>query len=236
MEKSEQTHSYFSNACSWIDDYHSSLISSRNRYQYAFFVSAILSVALVFSLIVLLPLQKTQLVIVHEGPTGYEWITTAKPQQPINPTWLRTKAEIAHYIETREAYDPDLYFYQYHEVQLLSSTTVFSAYESSQISSNKTAAINLLGTKGYRTVIIKTILPLNHAPNSTDKNSQQSHFAQVDFVVIDHLLDTTNVVKTPYSVLVGWRYVGIPTDPYQRLHNWDGFQITQYSIQPVYIR
>ncbi len=61
---------YFQSAMSWSDDLHAQVLVSRNRYQKAFLMSMILAALLVLCLCILLPLQRTQLVIVHEGMAG----------------------------------------------------------------------------------------------------------------------------------------------------------------------
>lgn len=222
---------YFKQAKSWADDRYAQLLASRQRYQLAFFTCIGLCSLLVICLIVLLPLRSTQLIIVHSNSEGNSWISTARLQQKPKLNWAITKAEIAHYIATRESYDPAFYKFQYKQIHLLSSPSVFAQYELLQSNSNKAAAINLLGAKGYRTVTIHAVLALSQ---STRQQPNKKNLAQVDFVINDHLFGETRITKTPYTALVSWRHTGFATKPYQQLYDWDGFQITQYKLQPIY--
>ena len=227
--KSENSISdYFQHANSWADDIYTAMITSRNRYQLAFFACLLLCALLTVCLIILIPTQHTELVVVHEGDSGYVWLSTTQQDAKLPSNWARSKAEIAHYIITRESYDPLLYGYQSNEVKLLSSPQVLNEYEISQDNSNKLAAINLLGSKGYRTVTVNNVLSLNDF-----QKGKKVNLAQVDFVIVDHLFGDTQTIKTPYTALVSWQYNHLPTDSQKMLSNWDGFQITKYIIQPV---
>lgn len=222
---------YFKKAQDWAEDRQAQLITSRQRYQWAFFSILILCGLLVLCLIILLPLKSTQLVIVHNNNQGYSWVSTTKLNAAVKPNWAMTKTEIAHYIVTRESYDPAFYQFQYKHVRLFSSPSVFAQYELLQSNANKAAAINLLGAKGYRTVTIHAILPLSQA---TKKNPNKKNLAQVDFVIKDHLYGETQTTKTPYTVLISWQHLGLATKPYQQIYNWDRFQVTHYQLQPIY--
>ncbi len=222
---------YFKQAQDWAEDRYAQLLTSRQRYQWAFFASLILCALLIICLIVLLPLRDTQLVIVHSNDKGYSWISTAQTNKAIKPNWAISKSEIAHYVMTREAYDPAFYRFQYQQVRLLSSPAVFAQYELLQSSSNKQATINLLAAKGYRTVTIHAILPLSH---TSTKQADKRNLAQVDFAVSDHLYGEEQATKIPYTALISWQHTGLASKPYQQLYNWDGFQVIRYSLQPVY--
>ncbi len=222
---------YFKTARSWADDIYSSTLASRNRYKLAFLVSAGLVALLALCIMVMVPLQRTELVIAHEGQGGYVWISTTHDHMKMPATWARTQAEIAHYITTRESYHPNLYHHQTSEVALLSSPDVQAGYEASQASDNAEAPINVLKVKGYRTVQIQNILPLDSASKNTKTNHDHTNIAQVNYTVTDHLFGRAGGVKTPYSAIVSWQYSGVPSSPEGKLEDWDGFQITKYQTQ-----
>ncbi|OGT30626.1 MAG: hypothetical protein A3E87_06600 [Gammaproteobacteria bacterium RIFCSPHIGHO2_12_FULL_35_23] len=219
---------YFQQANSWADDLYTRMTISKNRYQLAFYSALLLCSLLIICLIILIPTQHTELVVVHEGEDGYVWLSTTQTDSTLPTTWPRSRAEIAHYVTTRESYDPLLYNYQANEVKVLSSPQVLNEYELSQESNNKFAAINLLGDKGYRTVTINNVLPLSNI-----QSGKKINLAQINFVVVDHLFGDSKTIKIPYTGLISWQYTNFPTDPKKMLSDWDGFQITKYISQPV---
>lgn len=224
---------YFQVAQSWADDVYTSMTISRNRYQMAFFAMALLCVCLVIGMVTLLPLQHTALVVVHEGSGGHIWLSTVTSHDNVPVNWARTEAEIAHYVQVRASYDPSLYQDEAKEVNLLSSPEVQLQYALSQSSRHPHAPVHLLGDKGYRTVIVHNVLPLDSV--SQNKNGINTHvnLAQVNYTVIDHWFGEDQTTQTPYTALVSWRYAGIPHNPEKLLHDWDGFLVTKFMIQPV---
>jgi type IV secretory pathway component VirB8 len=181
-------------------------------------------------------MQHTELVVVHQGQSGYVWLSTSKGNHPISASWVRTKAELAHYVEVRESYDPTMYTHQTSEVSLLSSSDVNQEYELSQSQTNKLAPINLLGAKGYRTVQVNSIFQLDStAQNKGQIQKTHINLAQVSFTVTDHLFGDNKTITTPYTALVSWKYTGTPTSPSEMLKDWDGFQVTDYKIQQVLV-
>lgn len=225
--------SYFLTTQSWVDDIYTATIVSRNRYKIAFFSAICLAALLSICVLTLVPAQHTELVVVHEGQGGYTWLSTTQKDEKLATNWIRTQAEISHYVATREAYDPLMYRYQSGEVGLLSALDVVSDYDHSQASDNKTAPINLLGNKGYRTVTINSVLPLDSADKNKNAAEKHINLAQVNFVVTDHLVGQAQTTQTPYTALVSWDYRNPPSDPNKMLQNWDGFVITKYVVQPV---
>jgi type IV secretory pathway component VirB8 len=235
---------YFNQAASWADDSYATAIASRHRYQLAWIVSMMLAVLLAIAVSILIFTQQSQLVVVHEGDSGYAWVSTLKPNQTIPINFARTASEIAHYVRARESYDPLLYAYQTQEVKWQSSDAVYADYALSQASTNANAPITVLGAKGYRTVIIQSILPLdnpteatmttkNNSNNDDDNKGSAVNCVQVDFVTVDHVLGESKTIKTPYTALVSWRYAGVPTNPAKLYSDWDGFTVTKYQVEPV---
>jgi type IV secretion system protein VirB8 len=177
--------------------------------------------------------EQVQLIVVHEGSSGYEWISAVKPTEKPPVSWLKTRAEIARYLNARESYDPTLYSYQAREVALMSSPSVFSDYEQAQDSHEKNSPVRELGARGYRTVKILNVLRIDAIPEKPTPGVHHENLAEVSFELEDHFLETNQVVKKPYTAMVSWRYEGVPKDPERLFKNWDGFQVVKYQIQPV---
>jgi len=225
---------YFQTARLWYDDIYTAHVVRAKRYQLAFFSMVGFCAVLSLSIAVMMPLKSTQLIVVHQGESGYAWVETVSPHTRLKASWIKTQAEITHYVETREGYDPLLYPQQTHEVQLLSNGLVEREYVESQTANNPSAPINTLGTKGYRTVTVNSILPLDSESNNTNTHSHKHvNLAQVNFVMTDHALATGKTTHYSYSALIAWEYQGVPATPQAQLHNWDGFQVTKYVVQAV---
>lgn len=241
-EKHELTPNYFTLASSWSDDWVSQTLLSKQRYKLLFIIMSSLCALLVIAIILLTPLVRTQLIVVHEGVGGQgSWVSVVKNNEKIPISWARAKNEIAHYVISRESYDPLLYKHNLKLVKLFSNKAVESQYILEQ-SDNKSALINTLGAKGYRTVDIKNILPLdldktrlddnNNSKNGGLSNSANSaNLAKVDFEVIDHFIGSTQTVCQSYSAIISWDYLGAPADPEGKFNNWDGFLVTKYIRQ-----
>jgi len=230
---SKHTANYFQQAKSWADDIYTATIVSRNRYKIAFLSMAGLSMLLTLCICMLIPAQHTELVVVHQGDSGYTWLSITKPHEKLPQNLVRTRAEIAHYVMARESYDPLLYGYQTKDVNLFNTPEIQAEYEMAQDVHNKTAPINLLADKGYRTVLINNIMMLDSRAKNKTKSDKHVNLAQVDFVVEDHFFDIHRTIKIPYTAIMSWRHEGIPSDAYQKLKNWDGFKVTKYVVQPV---
>ena len=239
-QKQESTPDYFTLASSWSDDWVSQTLLSKQRYKLLFIIMSSLCSLLVIAIVCLTPLVRTQLIIVHEGVGGQgSWVSLVKNNEKIPISWARAKNEIAHYIISRESYDPLLYKHNLKLVKLFSNKEVESQYILDQ-SDNKSALINTLGAKGYRTVDIKNILPLDLDKTRSDDKSYNSkngdlansaNLAKVDFEVIDHFIGSTQVVRQSYSAIISWGYLGAPSDPEGKFNNWDGFLVTKYIRQ-----
>jgi type IV secretory pathway component VirB8 len=232
-ERTPKSEGYFENARHWSDDIYLSSLVSRNRYRAAFYGMAGLVALMAISIAGLVPLQHTELVVVHEGESGYTWLSTTKAGEKPPEDWARTQAEIAHYVRTRESYDPLLYRAQVQEVKSFSSPQVQVEYDLSQSKDRKFSPINVLGTKGYRTVQVNSVLKLDDESASKNKHDPHSNLAQVSYLVTDHFLGSSETISVPYLALISWEVRGIPEDPHQKLQNWDGFTITKFQTQPV---
>jgi len=223
---------YFQTARSWSDDIHAETVVSRNRYKVAFYSMSGLCALSIICIMMLIPLQSTQLVIVHEGANGYVWVSTAKADAHIKPNKARTRAELAHYVMTRESYYPEMYIHQTKEVSLLSSPAVLNEYELSQAQSNKLAAINLLGNKGYREVQINSIVSLDSlSQNQSGQKATHINLALVYYTLIDHFYGESKTQATHMMAKVSWAYDGVPDNPSAILNDYDGFKITGFSAQ-----
>lgn len=233
LNKQAKDSDYFKTAGSWQDDYYGMAVATLARYKLTCWVLVGVCALLIMTIAILVPVQHTELVVVHQGQSGYTWLSTTTEHERIKPSWARTQSEIAHYVRTRAAYDPLFYRRQSHEVALLSTPEVLAQYELAQSGDNKSAPINVLGSKGYRTVTINNVLPLDHASHDPQPSDHHVNLAQVDYVVVDHFYGQQQTVKTPYTALVSWRYDGIPADPLQQFGDWDGFRVTKFIVQPV---
>ena len=230
--KADKKENTFAQATSWADDVLTNVIASRNRYKVAFYSATGLAVLMLLCIMILVPTQHTELVVVHSGQSGYTWLSMTKVHQQVPATWKRTQAEIAHYVVARESYDPLLYRHQTREVDALSTAELQGQYALAQSSDNKASPINLLGAKGYRTVVVHNVLLQDLASRNHKGVGHHINLAQVNYVIIDHLFGQSRTISTGYTAIVSWRYDGIPSSPDKQLSDWDGFTMVRFTSAP----
>ena len=94
---------YFTQARNWADDIYTTTIISRNRYQMAFFAAMGLVALSMLALIVLIPLQHTELLLVNHYPDGRVLVEPIhQPYAPSNPS--QVESELIHYVVNRESF------------------------------------------------------------------------------------------------------------------------------------
>lgn len=217
---------FFQTARNWADDIYVEAIASRNRYRFAFLWSLFIISLFLVCFIVLLPLQHTQLVLVHHVDDGTVWVELLK-NQTLKPTHAQIESDIVRYVVNRESYSVSAYDHQYALVNLLSSKSVAQAYQQSQTASNPDSPISRFKRRVVRHVHVQNIIFL--------KSDPKHPLAQVNFRVIDHDHFTGRNKKQSMLALVSWRYWGIAKDPESRWMNWDGFKVSHYSVQQRHI-
>lgn len=233
VELRTDTQSYFVEARSWVDDLYTSAIISRNRYKLAFLVSMGLAIMLTIAISGLIPLQHMEPLLINHYPDGR--VSVVPIAQPYAPTsQAPVESDIVRYVVNRESYDASSYDTQYSLINLLSDNNVAQQYINEQSSSNKSAPINQLGDKGFRTVHIDSVVFLDSTlKNNGESSTKRTHYnlAQVNFTITGHATNSSNKHTTALTALVAWCYQGTPSSPSDRWRNWDGFTITRYTVE-----
>jgi type IV secretion system protein VirB8 len=209
-------HDYFQLASSWADDYYALIQASRNRYRIAFLSAMTLSVLLVVAIIILMPLEHFEPLIVHEYQDGVISIEPANLKN-FDPNQAMIESEIVRYVIAREAYDPVSYQVQYRLVELMSNHVVSQQYRDEQGKDNPDAVINKLANKLTREVRVESIM-------------LHKDFSQVNFTIIDVDKSSKQRKSVPLVATIVWEYRGIPKNPKDRWDNWDGFTVTDYHV------
>ena len=203
---STEVGNYFKQARSWADDVYTAAIVSRNRYQCAFVMSMGLSLLLVVALIMLLPLQKLQpLLINHYTDGGIDVLPMHQPFAPTNAA--EVESDLVRYVINRESYDPTSYDEQYSLINLLSNNVVASQYQQAQSTQNKNSPIVLLGDHGFRTVHVDSVVFLDTTLNNKNKSPTtptHHNVAQINFSVTDHVKDSDTTKTLPFTALLSW--------------------------------
>jgi len=230
--QTDETNSYFVRAKSWADDIYTETIASRNRYRFALIWSACLISSLLIIITILLPLEHTELVVVHHSDSGTVWI------EPLHKSYAPKKqaeveSDIVRYLINRESYNATSYHQQYSLVNVLSFPAVAKQYMQSQSLSNKNSDVNRFGNSGTRTVHVENVVFLDNVSlNRADRKSRKHHnLAQVNFVVTNHNKLTGKTTRRPLLALISWVYRGTPSDPESKWRNWDGFAVTRYTVE-----
>lgn len=232
-KQSSKSHAtdYFGQAKSWADDYYATAVASRNRYKLAFYFTLLLCGILAIAIAMMVPLQRTELAVVHQGVNGNAWVSMTPRYAHLKPNWLRTQSNIAHYIEVRESYDPDMYQYFSKMTSLLSSNAINRQYNKRQAASQ--SPVNRYGIHATVSVQINDVILIDSASRNHNGSHLHHNLAQVNYTKITTNLKTGQISTEPYRADVSWQYRGIPQNPFAQLHDWDGFEITQFTATPV---
>lgn len=224
--------SYFHEASHWADERFGLIEASRNRYQAAFLSSLAVSVSLALAIVIMMPLKSVETVAIHHYENG---VTTVEAPDlktmPVNKA--QVESDIVRYVINRESYDISSYQPQYELIALLSSDEVFKSYEKTESSSNPDAPINILGTKFNRSVHVYSINFIDkEGLNDTEVKRKQTHhnLAEVVFSVKDHDKSANRDKENHFTALISWRYNNPPASIEARWRNFDGFEVTRYSL------
>ncbi|KAF5279907.1 hypothetical protein FQR65_LT15158 [Abscondita terminalis] len=215
--QSASKQNYFTQARSWADDIYTAAIISRNRYQMAFFSAMGLATLAILAIIMLIPLQHIEPLLVNHYPSGHILVQPMhQPYAPSNSEQI--ESELVQYVINRESYADSSYDEQYSLINILSNNEVAKEYREIQSVQNPESPINRLGQTGLR--------------SDKDKLSNQqtrNRLATVNFTVTEQI----NGIKTikPYAVIMAWEYRTPSDDPGERWRNWDGFTVTRYSVE-----
>lgn len=234
MKKTQQKETYYEQACSWADDRFGGIEASRNRYRFAFMTAMILSTILTLALTIMMPLKQLEPIIIHHYENG---ITTAERLMHDLPkaSQAQIESDLVRYVIQRESYDVTSYRAQFELIHLLSTSSVASEYDKTQRSSNKESPVNQLGTQVSRSVHVYSanLIDQEQFNDKEQKGRKRNHhdLAEVVFSIQDRNKTTGTETKHHYTALISWHYTGIPTSPDARWKNWNGFEVTRYSIQ-----
>lgn len=224
---------YFTQARSWADDIYTAAVISRNRYQMAFFSAMVLAGLSILALIVLIPLQHSELLLVNHYPDGRVLVEPLhEPYAPSNPS--QVESELIHYVVNRESFAESSYKEQYSLINLMSNNDVAQQYRDAQSSNNPESPIIALRRDGLRTVHVESVIFIDSVLKNKGKPpSKQTHtnLAEVNFTVSDQSKNSTLIKTHALTVLISWTYRGTPKDPGDRWRNWNGFTVTRYSVE-----
>ena len=161
-------------------------IASRNRYRFAFLWSVVVISLFLVCFILLLPLQRTQLVLIHHADDGTVW-TELPRHQKLTTTLPETKSNLVRYVVNRESYSPSAYIHHYVLVNLLSNAEVAKEYQQTQSRDNPDSPINHFKRRITRSVRVQNIIFL--------KNDPKHPLAQVNFTITDRDRTTGRLKK-----------------------------------------
>ena len=221
---------YFETARSWRNDLQASTETSRNRWRMGVLMMTGFCVLLIVWVSFLIPAQKLQAFLVHHYEDG---VVTVEPMK--NPThvenWMETQSNLVKYVVNRESYSASDYPVLFKQVTALSSAAVSADYLKEQSPENQQSVVNQLGKKGIRRVRVETVLSID----SENKNRPKAHIknhknlAQIMFSV--KTVTSSGEYTTPYTALIAWDYESPSKNPAERWQNWDGFNVTSYTLQ-----
>lgn len=234
MNKAPLRGDYFKQACEWADDRLGGIEASRNRYRLAFLSTMVLCAALALAISMMMPLKQLEPIMIHHYENGVTVAEHIKKQQP-QATQAQIESDLVRYVNFRESYDMSSYRAQFELIHLLSSGSVALEYDKAQRSSNKESPVNQLGTQNSRSVHVYSVNFIDEERLNTQeqKGKKRNHhdLAEVVFSTKDHNKATGAEVEHHFTALIAWNYRGIPSSPDARWNNWNGFEVTRYSVQ-----
>lgn len=234
MNKAPLRGDYFKQACEWADDRLGGIESSRNRYRLAFLSTMVLCAVLALAISMMMPLKQLEPIMIHHYENGVTVAEQIKKQRP-QATQAQIESDLVRYVNFRESYDMSSYRAQFELIHLLSSSSVALEYDKAQRSSNKESPVNQLGTQNSRSVHVYSVNFIDEERLNTQeqKGKKRNHhdLAEVVFSTKDHNKATGAEIERHFTALIAWNYRGIPSSPDARWNNWNGFEVTRYSVQ-----
>lgn len=199
-------------------------------YKYASIILLGLCALLSVAIAAMVPLTKTDLVVVHSASNGLVWVDPPRALQA-TVTSAQTESELVNYVTARESYSAFSYPYQFRLVNLLSDDKVSKTYLAEQDANNPSSSISMLGDSGTKKVSVESVVfvdsdVLNQHKQKNEKPHQ--NVAEVNFLVTT----TKDGISTsvPYVALISWVYLGTPSNPEDKWQDWDGFTVTEYVV------
>lgn len=213
---------YFQKARTWAEDVYVEAIASRNRYRFAFLWSLVIISLSLTGFVFLLPLQHTQLIIIHHEDDGTIWVEQMQQKKlPVDRSQI--ESDIVRYVVNRESYSAFDYDHHYELVNLLSNAEVAKEYRRTQNAENPDSFIDKFSHRIIRSAHVQNIIFLN--------KDLKHPLVQVNFTVTDRDRMTGLLKKHASLALLSWEYRGTPKDSHSKWLNWDGFTVTHYSVQ-----
>jgi type IV secretory pathway component VirB8 len=183
------------------------------------------------ALLSVVPLQKIQLVVVHQQQDGYSWVSTTKPSTlTLGRSEAQIKESIGNYLRLRESYHPETYRENAQLVKYFSSSSVEHGFLTDQNANDALTVV--LGKNAFRTVQIESIQLLS-AEKDRVSILPTKNMALVRFTLLDKDMDGKIKNTTHEQAFVTYIWIGEPENPELKLLNYDGFTITSYEKTTV---
>lgn len=198
----------------------------------AFLIAMSAVVFLAFAMAMLLPLKSVQTVAVHHYDNGVSTVE-AQSQKVQATSRAQIESDIVRYVIHRESFDVSSYRTQFELVTLLSANDVAREFEGQQSTRNLQAPINQLGTKVTRSVHVYSINFIDDSElNTKERKTKQQHhnLAEVVFLVKDHDKTSLQDTEQQFSALISWQYVKPSNSIEERWQNFNGFEVTRYTL------
>ena len=225
---------YFEQACQWADDRLGYIEASRHRYRLAFFGAITLCTTLATAIAVMMPLKQLEPVMIHHYASGVTVAERLNQRLP-EPTKAQIESDLVRYVIQRESFDVTSYRAQFELIHLLSSNHVAAEYDAEQRASNPNSPLKQLGTHMLRNVHVFDVIHIDEERLNAEegKGRRRNHYdlAEVVFYTLDKNKSTGAETTQHFTALIAWRYTGMPASPDERWKNWNGFEVTRYTVQ-----
>ena len=212
---------YFKMADTWFYERYSAQLVTAYRWQLAFWVQLVLSVALVIGLSSVLPLKTWEPIVIEKDLRTGEFFV--KPTHILPKTDEFVESDLVRYVIARETYAAVDEVDRYRQVIFSSTPSVGNAYKAFIDPQDEKSIASILGRKGLRTVKVEDVVFL-----STPHKPGEEEIAKLDFVTTE--ADGQTVTERHWVATVSWEYLGTPHTKAAAWMNWNGFTVLSYRV------
>ena len=216
----------------WYQDKYQHVLVQRNLLAVLCLASLVVALVAVFTVARLAPMKSVEPYLLQvEEKTGI-----TQKVEPIARTELANSDAVnryfvAHYLRTREGYNPTTINYNYDVVRVMSSPDVLYQYRRTIDASNADSMAARLGTGGKRTARINSMQYISNTRiGATKARTTPERIMQVRFSTTDEMPNAADLTQQ-WIATVTFVYADVDLNEAERLLNPVGFRIVNYQVE-----
>ena len=213
----------------WYQDKYQNVLTQRNILALIAIFSLVTAAMAVLAVMRLSPLKTVEPYLIQiDEKTGITQRVEPVTQEmyAANPAIDRYFA--ATYLNRRESYNANIYYYNYEIVRLMSSRPVFNGYAAQVNPENEAGYVKKLGAYGKREVKVRSMIYLP-SPTGTTSSATSSKIIQAKITTTESS-PNEGEVKTYWLVTMTFEYATLDLTEDEQWLNPLGFTVTSYQI------